>query len=119
MISNHFVASSPMFFSPHLQFRRGGPPLQSANDNNHGFSNEVLLRAALRHFAEYGLGAAEQARLNAERAFFAGDRADYGWWLEICRALDKRMAAAIAAHRRPRRSHGSAARLASPRSENP
>lgn len=72
---------------------------RAANDNHHGFTNDVLLRAALRHFAEHGLGAAEQARQSAERAFFAGDRADYDWWLAICRTLDRRMAAAVAARR--------------------
>ena len=48
--------------------------------------------AALRHFAEHGLAAAQRARRQAEAAFFAGDRQGYQWWLEICRALDRAMA---------------------------
>lgn len=102
MNSEYLVARSPVF-SPMTRVLHGGATLRAANDNSHGFSNEVLLRAALKHFAEFGLSAADQARLNAERAFFAGDRTSYDWWLEICRALDRRMAAAIAARRRAAR----------------
>ncbi len=103
MSSEHLAERFPLF-SPTARMLRGGAPIRAANDNAHGFSNEVLLRAALKHFAEFGLGAAEQARINAERAFFAGDRADYQWWLEICRAVDRRMAAALAARRKAARS---------------
>lgn len=102
MNSEYLAARSPVF-SPTSRMIHDGAVLRPANDNNHGFSNQVLLRAALKHFAEFGLGAAEQARLNAERAFFAGDRAGYDWWLEICRALDRRLAAAIAARRQASR----------------
>ncbi|MGB6152287.1 MAG: hypothetical protein WBG48_09860 [Pricia sp.] len=52
-----------------------------------------ILRAALRHFSEYGIGAARVARANAEEAFFAGDRQGYDWWLSVTQALDRRMAA--------------------------
>lgn len=55
-----------------------------------------MLHAALRHFAEHGLGAAREARRQAETAFFAGDRASYDWWLSICRTLDRRMAEELA-----------------------
>ena len=74
------------------------PPV-AANDNVRGIPDDRILRAALRHFASHGLGAAEAARIEAERAFFAGDRAEYRWWLEICRMLDRRMAEAVAARR--------------------
>lgn len=68
---------------------------KAANDNGFiGHSGE--LRAALRHFAEHGLGAAQVAQQNAERAFFAGDRAAYLHWLGICRTLDRRLAGALA-----------------------
>ena len=73
-------------------------PLRAANDNVHGTSEDRLLKAALRHFATYGLSAAECARTNAEHAFFEGDRPSYRWWLAICQTLDKRMASAVAAH---------------------
>jgi hypothetical protein len=73
----------------------------AANDNHCGNrdGNDKMLRAALRHFAAHGLGAAEVARVNAEHAFFAGDRSQYRWWLGICRMLDRRMADAVAARR--------------------
>ncbi|MDP3907440.1 hypothetical protein [Novosphingobium sp.] len=72
-------------------------PALAANDNA-AETHDVLLRDALKHFARHGLRAAEVARQNAERAFFAGDRQSYRHWLEICRALDRRMA--IACHAR-------------------
>lgn len=55
-------------------------------------ANDHMLHAALRHFAQHGLGAAREARAHAERAFFAGDRQGYDWWLGITRALDRRLA---------------------------
>jgi hypothetical protein len=70
----------------------------AANDNQTELSRDGLLRAALRHFAEHGLGAAEQAQRNAEEAFFAGNRKEYRHWLDICRALDRRMADAVHFH---------------------
>ena len=69
-----------------------------ANDNEaHGArraidGNDKMLRAALRHFAEHGLGAAREARAQAEAAFFEGDRQAYQWWLGITRTLDRRLA---------------------------
>ena len=78
---------------------------EAVNDNAMGLTRDGLLRAALKHFAEHGLAAAERARDNAEQAFFAGDREQYQYWLEVCRALDRRMANAVAARREgaPRR----------------
>lgn len=70
-------------------------PARAANDNTFGLSGDRVLKAALRHFAEHGLAAAEHARRNAEEAFFAGDRQGYRWWLSICFTLDRRMADAI------------------------
>ena len=70
---------------------------QPANDNQMGAESRDMLNAALRHFAEHGLAAAQQARRQAEDAFFAGDREAYRWWLGICRTLDSRMAAKLAA----------------------
>jgi hypothetical protein len=71
-------------------------PVAAANDNSPDLIRNGLLRAALRHFAEHGLGAAELAQRNAEQAFFAGNRKEYRHWLDICRALDQRMAEALA-----------------------
>lgn len=70
-------------------------PRLAANDNGCAFPRDEVLRAALRHFAAYGLGAAQQAYRNAETAFFAGKREEYRHWLAICRALDRRMADAV------------------------
>ena len=61
----------------------------SASDRN---AHDQVLRAALRHFAQHGLGAAKAARALAVAAFFAGDRQSYDWWLGITRALDRRLA---------------------------
>ena len=72
--------------------------LKAANDNGDANYSDKLLKAALRHFAEHGLAAAERARENAEQAFFADKREDYQHWLAICGALDRRMAAAVAFH---------------------
>lgn len=71
--------------------------LVAANDNNDATAGDShqLVRAALRHFAQHGLSAAERARENAEAAFFAGNSDDYRWWMAICTTLDRRMAAAV------------------------
>ncbi|MDE2597123.1 MAG: hypothetical protein KGL44_09625 [Sphingomonadales bacterium] len=75
----------------------------AANDNVDGLCRDALLRAALRHFAEHGMAAAGQARDNAVQARRVDDREGYQHWLEICRALDRRMAATLTA-RKPRPS---------------
>lgn len=67
--------------------RRGGK-----GNGRHAPANDQMLRAALRHFAEHGLGAARAARAQAEQAFFDGDRQAYQWWLGITRTLDRRLA---------------------------
>lgn len=69
----------------------------AVNDNDTAIDRNKLLRDALKHFACHGLGAAEVARAEAERAILAGDRRGYAHWLGICRALDRRMAATFAA----------------------
>lgn len=75
----------------------GGARIQGLAANDNGFvGHSGELRAALKHFAEHGLGAARVAQHNAERAFFAGDRKAYQHWLGICRTLDRRMAGALA-----------------------
>lgn len=70
-------------------------PKHPANDNEiaQGAPDQRVLNAALRYFAQHGLSAAQLARKEAERAFFAGDRESYQWWLGICRTLDRRLAA--------------------------
>lgn len=96
-----FAASRSPASSPLLRAAIRGVPMRAANDNAQGLPDDILLHSALRHFAEHGLGAAEQARINAEKAFFLGDRDEYRRWMEICRTLDRRMAAALAARYNP------------------
>src|SRR6187399_1716000 len=89
-------AAPPSAIAPRMSARKiretCGLP---ANDNGGARATDAMLHAALRHFAEHGLAAAQRARSQAEAAFFANDRQSYLWWLEICRALDRRMAAAV------------------------
>ena len=73
----------------------GAAPLAAsfaANDNAGEPENDALLRAALRLFAEHGLGAAHRAQAQAEDAFFAGNRERYRWWLTVTRTLDRKLA---------------------------
>jgi len=100
----HFAAACSNQISKVGRLRPLRTPLDAANDNGSAMGGntlggERLLKAALRHFAEHGLSAAERARENAETAFFAGNREEYRWWMAICTALDRRMSAAVAFHR--------------------
>jgi hypothetical protein len=70
-----------------------------ANDNGQKMPSDERLHAALRHFGRHGMAAARTARLQAEVAFFAGDQQGYAHWLDICRALDRRMAGDLGSHR--------------------
>lgn len=70
---------------------------RAANDNRFDVAGEPMLRASLRHFAEHGLAAAQQARARAEAALRTGDQRAYNWWLGICATLDRRMARDLAA----------------------
>lgn len=90
-----FAASRKPASSPLLRAAISGVPMRAVNDNAHARSNDALLHDALRHFAEHGLSAAEQARINAEEAFFGGDRDECRRWMDICRTLDRRMAEAV------------------------
>lgn len=98
----HFAASCSSNYSAAAWLRPSRMPLNAANDNGNGadeVGGERLLKAALRHFTQYGLSAAERARENAETAFFSGDSDAYRWWMAICTTLDRRMPAAVAFHR--------------------
>lgn len=100
----HLAAARPARFSHLVRVEPQVLASRAANDNGAPGLHDKVIRAALKHFAKHGLGAAEVARGNAERAYFAGDREIYDYWLSICRTLDRRMAAAIAA--RAERSAG-------------
>ncbi len=92
----HFAAAQTTSISVLARALTANVPLNAANDNGSGIGGDRLLKAALLHFAEHGLSAAERARDNAECAFFEGRREEYRWWMAICRALDRRMAPAAA-----------------------
>ena len=99
-----FAAARPAVSSLGAYLFRPRIALQAANDNGAPLRQNEALRDALKLFADYGLGAAEEARGRAERAFFAGDSQGYRRWLGICRTLDRRVAAGVAAEvsKRPR-----------------
>ena len=92
-----FAAAESSFRSPVARLVAPIARREAANDNGRYSAaqvpNDQMLQAALRHFAEHGLGAARAARIKAEEAFFAGDRPAYDWWLGITRTLDRRIAA--------------------------
>ena len=71
-------------------------PVDAANDNGADPQGDALLRAALRLFADHGLGAGHRAQGEAEAAFFSGDRERYRWWLAVTRTLDRKLAVELA-----------------------
>lgn len=91
----HFAAARSPLAALVNPARRSRIIGRAANDNG-DLGHSAELRAALKHFAEHGLGAATVARQNAEQAFFRGDRQGYLHWLGICRTLDRRMASVLA-----------------------
>lgn len=92
----HFAAARKGATSPLTRALAHRPIGAVANDNGVETGNEVLLNAALRHFAIHGLGAAREARREAQAAFFSGNREAYDRWLQLCRVLDRRMADQLA-----------------------
>lgn len=92
----HFAAATPFASAFIARGNRVMLRVRAANDNGARIGHDPLLRDALKHFAAHGLGAAEEARLQAERAFFRGDRQAYRHWLAICRTLDRRLATSLA-----------------------
>lgn len=104
----HFAAADGRLIPSLSTSRARATMARPANDNIalHGEKQQVapeaqsvdraMLHAALRQFAQHGIGAAEHARNQAERAFFSGDSDTYRWWLGVCRTLDRRMAARLA-----------------------
>lgn len=74
----------------------GAAPVAASNDNQADPAAQARLRAALRLFAEHGLGAGRRAQDKAEAAFFAGERERYRWWLSVTRTLDRQLAVELA-----------------------
>jgi hypothetical protein len=81
-------------------------PDSVANDNGRPLGdimgNPQMLRATLLHFARHGLSAADQARIEAERARLEEREDDFRHWIAVCRQLDRRMANRIEGSTRPR-----------------
>lgn len=105
-MSIHFAASrrhSGSALARHLHVPRG---LRAVNDNygadTPALIDNPLLRATLEHFAAHGLGAAAQARHEAERAHGDRDQESYRHWTSVCRLLDREMAARLVRARRRR-----------------
>lgn len=96
-MSIHYAAARPFLSGVLASAANSRIATRAANDNGRLDLFDNLLRDALKHFAAHGINAAEDARERAERAFFSNDRAAYRRWLGICRTLDRRMAAALAA----------------------
>lgn len=88
----HFAAARNAAANPLARILSPRHPSAAANDNYCGSGDDQLLHAALRHFARHGMQAAREARREAEKAFFSGERERYLWWLGVCRTLDRRMA---------------------------
>ncbi|UAB77439.1 hypothetical protein INR77_11600 [Erythrobacter sp. SCSIO 43205] len=99
-MSIHFAAAKTTGFTPAsaASAKKILAASQGNVANDNGDKRETadrVLRAALCHFAEHGLGAARVARAQAQKAFFDGDRETYDWWLGITRTLDRRLAESV------------------------
>ncbi len=82
--------------------RAGANPIripEAANDNQRPgrpVQSEAEIRAALGHFARHHLNAAHDAHARASAALAEGDEANFVFWANICRALDRRLAGTLA-----------------------
>ena len=96
-MSVRFAAARNAVRSPIARVLSRGDFDPPANDEVlHETMSEATV-AALRHFGQYGLRAAEVAARNARVAAAAHEHADYAHWLSLCRALDARLADRIVA----------------------
>lgn len=66
--------------------------LSHANDNTGSTSGNPVTHAALRLFAEHGLGAASHACEKAQAAVTDGNTRECRHWLSVCRMFDRRLA---------------------------
>ena len=82
--------------SPIRAWRCRSAPMCAANDNSGGHLTNATLVAALRHFAQHGLAAAEHAGARAITARHQSDRDECRHWLAVCRQLDQRLAERLA-----------------------
>lgn len=98
----HFAAARSTAHSPIARALARKAHARAANDNGDAAmlaaasaSFDSVMRAALMHFAEHGMGAAEAAAHQAEEAFHEGDTAAFTWWMGVCRALDRSFATKV------------------------
>ena len=71
---------------------------EAANDNlapGRVAQDDAEIRAALGHFARHHLNAAKDAHARAREALDIGDEENFLFWANICRALDRRLAATL------------------------
>ena len=95
----HFAAARSTAHSPIARALARKALVRAANDNGDVPDSATFdrsMRAALRHFAEHGLNAAQEAGRLAHYAHDAGDMDGYRWWLGICRKLDRNAADRLA-----------------------
>ena len=91
-----FATARPISTPAHLtRSALGRIAARAANDNADLARQDQVVREALRHFAAYGMNAAEDAANRARAAHQRGDAQDLRHWLQICAALDPRRAAAM------------------------
>ena len=97
-MSVHFAAARCASRSPVARALARRAVRRAANDNPGGAldADARVLHAALRHFADHGLRAAEEAVAMAEQAWRAGEPEACAWWTEVCRKLDRQLAADLA-----------------------
>ena len=102
-MSLRFAAARTPAGSPMARVLARKPHARPANDNGDASLPrpqtriDGATRAALRLLASDGLAAADVACANAERARHAGDALSCAWWMEVCSALDPRLARRLAA----------------------
>lgn len=93
----HFAAARRADSSPVARILGGATVSRPGNDN--GDRDQPLIsdsvEAALRHFANYGLGAAAEAMDRAQKAHACGNEAEFDHWRDICRMLDSRAAKSL------------------------
>lgn len=93
----HFAAARSASHSPVARALAKKAVRRAANDNpgGAGEGETRILHAALRHFADHGLRAAEEAAEMAEQAWRSGEPETCAWWTEVCHKLDRKLAAEL------------------------
>ena len=88
----HFAAARTANASVLARALRVPAMRRAANDDPLRDDADAALAAALRHFALYGLAAADRAEQEARNADAQSDRDGVAHWLGICKTLDPRRA---------------------------